>query len=157
MKEILGRVVSKPETFHKSARAQVDRCSVGYQLRKFYRVESIGLSLTRRLISDPFPPKFFTQAPTDLHARREVRLEFGLRQPNASCEEPSASTAQIPQPRESISLRKRFIASLHSSRVSGFGKKRITSGSEFISANGSRSASRHWRKVIEVLVISVPA
>src|SRR5689334_19565426 len=87
MKEILGRVVSKPETFHKSPRAQVDGCSVGYQLWKLHRVEGIGLGLTGRLIGEPFPPKFFPQAPTDLDARREVGFEFGLRQPDTPRED----------------------------------------------------------------------
>src|SRR5258706_16273410 len=56
-----------------------------------------------------------------------------------------SSSAQLLQPFSSSCERHQSIAASLCTRRSGATKNSITCGSTFIAANGSRSASRHWR------------
>src|SRR5471030_1436484 len=65
------------------------------------------------------------------------------------------SNAHIPQPRSAIKAPQRCASSSLCSRVIRDGKYSITRGSAFISANGSKSSSRHWRINSLGVVISI--
>jgi hypothetical protein len=147
MIKVSAGILLEPQSLHQPARTIIGRGGKGDDLLQLERLEPEPQRLARRPTGQSPAPELPAKPPADLRAWREVGGEAGVFSPVNPAKIPSTSTAHSPQPRPSIARRWRSNEAADSSLVSSAGKWRITSGSAFIAAYGSKSESFHWRKM----------